>query len=45
MEEFQTFVEDINEPAFEYQFKRAMTQSEKDYAKEAKVAARTLMEV
>ena len=45
VEEFIRYVEEINEPAFEYQHKRPMTQSEKDQAKEAKLTARTLVEV
>lgn len=45
VEEFVRYVEEISEPAFEYKHKRPMTQSEKDTAKEAKITARTLIEV
>jgi hypothetical protein len=45
VEEFITYVEDISETAFEYRHRRPMTQSEKDVAKEAKIAAKTLVEV
>ena len=45
MEDFIRYVDNINEPEFEYQHRRAMTASEKEYAKEAKIVARSLVEV
>lgn len=45
VEKFISYVDGLNEPAFEAQKGRLMTQSEKENTRDAKVAARSLLEV
>jgi hypothetical protein len=42
VEKFISYVDGLNEPAFEAQKGRLMTQSEKENTRDAKVAARSL---